>query len=202
MTRAQTALKYATLFLAAFTALEVIIGPVLDIAEASRPSMSLVERSIIAAYLWIMRDLPFLLAPVVMAPLVVTLVWFVPRLRPTSFDPLDRERKHLLGWLCWLPIVAVVVLVGVGVNRVRDGIVPTGMWAWALMTGTWANAGALHRAFRVHSLRVSAGHTQISSAALAVAAAALMPLQALAFVLPVWVLWASRETGRPTSACS
>lgn len=200
MTRAQTSLGYATLLMAAFAVLEVLMEFVLDIAAVTAAPMALWERVIIAGYLDVMRYLPFLMFPAVLAPAVVILLWLVPRTRPATLEAPELERRRLATWLWWVAGAGAVVCAGAALSRIRPDVVPVGIWAWALMTATWATAGALHRAFRLQSLRASAGLTRINATALAVAAAATLPFLTIGFVLPLWVLWASRSAGRPTTA--
>jgi hypothetical protein len=196
MTRAQRALGYASLFLAAWTALQLLVRFVLDIGEATGASMSLWERAIIYAYMLVLRNLPFLVLPVLMAPTAVILLWLVPRTRPTLLEPPESERQQLLQWLAWVAIAVAVILGGAFANHIREGVVPTGIWMWALMASMWAYAGALHRAFRVQRLRETAGTTKVSSTSLAVAALLSLIAQPVGLLLPLWVLWASRATER------
>jgi hypothetical protein len=183
-------------FLTAWTALGAVVGPALEVASAAQTEMALPERGIVSAYLLILRYLPYLLLPVILSPPVVVLLWVIPWTRPSLLESPECERRHLAQWVLWLAVVAVTVCVALVVRAFRPGLVPFGLWLWALMAFTWAYAGALHRAFRVQSLRKTAGSSKIDSNLLAIGAAVTVPFQLAGAVIPVWVLWASTPPRR------
>jgi len=192
MTRAQTALGYASILLAGWIAVALLAEPVLDIAVDTHTALSPAEESIISVYLFVIRYIPFLIVPALLAPSAVVLRWLISPTRPTVFQPKEREREHLARWLWWVAAVVVVVASGAWANHLREGVVPVGVWMWALMAFSWAYAGALDRAFRVHSLRKDAGDTKIGVQVVVLAGAATLVAEAVGPLLPLWVFWASR----------
>jgi hypothetical protein len=196
MTRPQRALGYFTVVVVGWGVVGILADHVLAVAAATGTPISALEALAVAYYSFGIRYLPYLATPVVLAPVAVVSRWLVPRTRPKALGPPELERRVLGHWLVWLAAAGAVTVASLA----SWDRFPLGVKVWGLLALEWSYAGALHRCFRLHTIRHSGGHSRVSRVTLVYAAGITLPIQVLGWPIPLWVFWASRRIRESSAA--
>ena len=168
------------------------------LATGSEPSFG--ERALLEGNLWVLRWLPILLAPAVLAPTGATAYWLLANWR--QWSQVSGERA-VVNLQIWLKVLAGVLVCGValliGANW-YSGRKPTGIGGTMVAAFGWSYAAALYNALSAQKMLHASGASRWSGRAVAWAAFGMVNC---AFVhpfgvgIPLWVARTSRQGAAP-----
>ena len=201
MTAGQKVLAAVIVLVVACGVVDSIGGHVLAGAVGENRSLSLLEKFVVQWHMAMLRYAPFVVLPVLAAPLVVLVIWLVPGLRPRRLESATVEARVLAAWLAWF--VGVPIL-GVAIGSICAvlGVSPAlGVSPWlpgtavVLVFGVmgWAYTAALHRSLRLQRQRVADGSSHVGTGTFAAFATVAVLVWPVGVLLPFWTLWRAKR---------
>ena len=195
--RAPTALAYGTLIIVAWAVLHPLVRFDADIQATTGGHLYPFETAAMAWDLWMVRWLPLLLTPGILAPTLVAVRWTVaPDRTPEVLIPASAATDRIWGWVAW---VMASVAVGSLALVLRGPALPLhlfGVVAAPVFASSWSSAAALHYALKLQRQRERLQQSRVKSAYLAAAAAVLSALflaVPVGVAIPMWVAWSARR---------